>query len=344
MIYRAIKYGWHATAGMLLVALLISCEKPKEQAYEFAIPAGLESLQVNVPSDNPMTHARVELGQKLYFDERLSVDATVSCATCHVPTLSFTDGRVTSVGVYGLTAGRNAPTLINRVFGQEQFLDGRAGSIEEAVLMHIRNENEMRTTPERVAQILNQDQAYRQEFQQAFGTEATPDAIARALAAFVRTFLSGNSDYDRYVAGEQDALSESARRGLALFRSDRLRCSTCHAGPNFSDEQYRSNGAGMDAFEPDAGRFLVTGDSSDFGKFKTPTLRDIARTAPYMHDGSVRTLREVVRFYNRGGIEHSNRSPLVKPLNLTDAEIEDVVNFLRSLQGSNMLFFSSNTP
>ncbi len=324
-------------AGLLMVLFYSAgCGKKESVPKQFtlAIPPGLEQLEPVIPVDNPLTQAKVVLGRKLFFDERLSLDATVSCATCHIPLLGYGDGRTTSMGVYGLRSTRNAPTLINRVFGKTQFWDGRAASLEEVVLEHMVAANDMRNTPERLVSALTPDETYSQAFTEIFGAIAA-ETVAQAVAAYVRTIVSGDSPYDRFMAGNTDALDESAQRGMALFNSERTNCATCHAGPNFTDEQFHSNGAGMDSPSPDPGRVTQTGNESERGRFKTPTLRDVTRTAPYMHDGSLRSLKDVIRFYNQGGIAHPNLSAQVKPLHLSTQEQTDLINFLRSLRGSN---------
>jgi cytochrome c peroxidase len=305
------------------------------------IPLGLDQSAMQIPEDNPLTKAKVDLGRKLYFDERLSIDATISCAFCHNPLLAFADGRYLAMGVLGHKGQRNSSTILNRVFSREQFFDGRAKNLEEVVLAHIQNPKEMNNTLENVVKIISADKYYRQSFRKAFNTKVTTYGIAKAIASFVRTLISGNSPYDKFMAGDKNALSESAQRGLKLFQSERLNCTACHNGLNFTDENYHNNGAGQDLEVPDLGRYNQTKEDSDRGKFKTPTLRDIARTSPYMHNGSLKSLLDVVNFYDQGGIPNQNLSEEVKPLRLTEQEKLDLVNFLRSLTGGNILFMGN---
>ena len=328
----------------LILAILflgMGCKKepPKVEPYRLALPLGLDSTKEYIPPDNPLTAAKIELGRKLFFDARLSLDGTVACATCHNPSLGFSDGRTRSIGVYGQEFNRGAPTLINRLFSTAQFWDGRAKSLEDHIPQPIQNELEMRNTLENVERALRAGGEYWKEFQEVFGTDVTMEGVAKAIAAFERTLLSGNSPCDKFKAGDSTALSESARRGLALFESDRVNCIKCHSGFNFTDEKFHNNGAGQDQPKPDLGRFEQTKADSDMGAFKTPTLRDMSRTAPYMHDGSLRTLMDVINYYNRGGIPNPRLSRHMRPLNLTEEQKADLVAFLRALGGTNTLVF-----
>jgi cytochrome c peroxidase len=326
----------------LSIFLFAGCQErkpPQPEPYRLVLPRGLDSTAQYIPADNPMTVAKVELGRRLFFDARLSLDGTVSCATCHNPSLGFADGRAKAIGIYGQEFKRGAPTLINRLFSTVQFWDGRAKNLEDQAPQPIQNELEMRNTPENLERVLKASGEYTAAFQEVFGTDVTMDGVAKAIAAFERTLLSGDSPYDKFKAGDTTALSESALRGLMLFESDRVNCITCHLGFNFTDEKFHNNGAGQDQPEPDPGRFEQTKNDSDRGAFKTPTLRDMSRTAPYMHDGSLRTLLDVVNFYNMGGIPNPHLSRQMRPLNLTEEEKLDLVNFMRALSGTNRISF-----
>ena len=321
--------------------LFFQCQKTdlQENRYEFSIPLGLDESAVYIPEDNQPTLEKIKLGRKLYFDERLSLDNTVACATCHNPLLGFADGRSVAVGINGLEGKRSTPTIINRLFSKTQFWDGRAKDLEDQVLEPIQNPIEMKNTLENVVKTLNEDIIIRKDFQKVFGTDVTVDGIQKAIASFERTILSGNSPFDQFKAGDKKALSESAQTGLALFESKEVNCIQCHTGFNFTDEKFHNSGVGMDKEEPDLGRFVQTKNDSDWGRFKSPTLRDIARTAPYMHDGSLRTLMDAVNFYDKGGIPNDNLSEHIKPLNLGESEKLDLVEFLRSLSGENPLSY-----
>jgi cytochrome c peroxidase len=299
----------------------------------------LTDLTLPVPADNPITEAKTALGQRLFFDPVLSNDRTVSCATCHKPERGFADARQLAVGVFGRVGRRNSPSLVNRGFGRSQFWDGRAASLEDQVLQPIRDPNEMDLSIEQAIARIEADASYVGAFRTVFERPPMAEDLARALATFVRTIRSGDAPYDRFIAGDQDALSPDQRRGLELFRS-KGRCTFCHGEPTFTDEQFRNTGVAwhLEPDQPtgrylDEGRFAVTGNSRDQGGFKTPTLREIARTAPYMHDGSLPTLRDVVEFYDRGGRPNANLFPLIRPLGLTAEEKDVLVSFLESLSG-----------
>ncbi len=320
-----------------------------------AAPLGLpEDLSTFIPADNPLTPAKVELGRQLYFDKRLSRDGTVSCATCHDPSMGWTDNEPVSTGIRGQAGTRSAPTVMNRILGRSQFWDGRAASLEEQALGPIENPVEMGFTHEEAAARLNAIPGYRLQFEAVFGGPATPDRIAKAIAAFERTVLAGAAKNDYYeqalawqdwdpededdpewrakglailAAAEEHPMSASALRGRELFFG-KAACSTCHFGPDFTDEQFHNLGVGMDRPDPDVGRMAVTGREEDYGKFKTPGLRNIHLTAPYMHDGSLATLLDVVQHYDQGGIPNKNLSENIFPLNLTEQEMLDLVAFM----------------
>ncbi len=294
------------------------------------VPLGLD-LYMAVPEDNPLTAEKVALGRHLFFDPTLSRNGRLSCASCHDPARGFTSGKAVSVGVFGRRGTRNVPTIINRAYGKAFFWDGRISSLEVQVLKPIQDPNEMDMTLETLVARLKRDDGYREAFSKVFGREISGDDLGKALASFVRTLLSGDSPYDRYVNGESEALSSAAREGLRLFRG-KGNCTACHVGPNFSDERFHNTGvAWRNGRLLDQGRFAVTGRDEDQGAFKTPTLREVVHTAPYMHDGSLKTLREVVEFYNRGGSRNPHLDPELRPLNLTAAEQQALISFLKSL-------------
>ncbi|MBX5495427.1 MAG: cytochrome-c peroxidase [Bryobacteraceae bacterium] len=294
-------------------------------------PLGL--LPVIWPNDNPYSPEKAELGKFLYFDKRLSADNSVACATCHDPKFAFTDGRPVSTGIKGQTGGRSAPTVLNRAFSLAQFWDGRAPTLEEQAKGPIANPIEMGHTHENVVKRLKEIPGYRALFAKAFGTEDfTIDHVAQAIATFERTLLSGNSPYDRYKAGDKKAMTPEQIRGMDVY-FNKAKCDQCHEGMNFTSNMFANIGIGTDKPDPDVGRYAVTKDPKDWGAFKTPTLREIARTAPYMHDGSLKTLEEVVEYYNKGGNKNKNLDERMKPLNLTDQEKKDLVAFLHALSG-----------
>ena len=282
-------------------------------AQTLPVPLGLDAF-IPAPEQNPITLEGARLGRQLFFDKRLSRDGTISCATCHDPAYAFADARPVAIGIQGQRGTRRTPRLANRAYGRSFFWDGRAPTLEDQVAGPIENPLEMN--------LPLADAARR--------TGLTGLALRRALATYVRTILSGDSPYDRYLAGQRDALTAAARAGLQLFRG-KAGCFTCHLGTNLTDERFHNTG--LAAQYPDAGRFTVTARPADRGAFKTPSLRDVARAAPYMHDGSLATLDEVIDHYDRGGRRQENLDREIHPLDLTYAEKQDLKAFLESLTG-----------
>lgn len=295
---------------------------------------GLEDPNGYIPKDNPLTADKVELGRLLFIDSRLSKNNTIACVSCHLPGKGFTDGKPVSTGVFNLKGGRSAPASFNRVFADAQFWDGRAATLEEQSIGPFTNpvEHGFANYDEMVVK-MKKLAGYRKLFKDVFGTDVTMDGVAKAIASFQRTILSGNSPADRFdYGGEEGAISEEAKRGLELFRG-KARCVRCHSNFNFSDEKYHNLGIGWDNNTVDLGRYMVTKNPDDIGAFKTPTLREISRTAPYMHDGRFKTLEEVVEFYDRGGIKNPHQDNTIIPLELTGQEKKDIVAYLRALNG-----------
>lgn len=288
---------------------------------------------VPIPSDNPPSEAKVALGRQLFFDPRLSADHTVSCATCHAPEDAWANHNMVDIGVGGRTGTRNSGTVLNAAYMKFQFWDGRATSLEEQALGPIHNPVEMGETLQHVVLKLKAIGAYRADFKAVFGTDVTTDGIARAIASFERTVVSGPSAYDRDVAGDATALSAAAARGKQLFNG-RAGCSGCHSGPLFSDQSFHNVGVGMDRPNPDIGREAVTRNPADRGKFKTPSLRNVGLTWPYLHDGSAATPADVVEFYDRGGTPNPTLDKRIRPLGLTPGEQADLVAFLQALTGT----------
>jgi cytochrome c peroxidase len=282
------------------------------------------------PAANPLTVERVALGRKLFFDPLLSSNRRMACSSCHAPEHSFADAVAIPRGATGHNGRRNAPALLNRAWGVAFFWDGRAASLEEQVLQPIQDSLEMGLPLAQLLARLQADRDYRASFSLAFSNGVTAGNVARALASYVRTIRSGDSPLDRYQAGDTTALTDDARRGLALFRG-KANCAACHLGPNLTDEGFHNTGVSLGG--SDLGRVGVTARAADRGKFKTPTLRDVARTAPYMHDGSITTLDDVVNFYDGGGKTNPGLDPEVHPLGLSASEKHDLVAFLRSLAG-----------
>ncbi|MBI3491409.1 MAG: cytochrome-c peroxidase [Acidobacteria bacterium] len=312
---------------MVLLLLLVA----------LVIPLGLD-LYMPVPEANPMTAEKIELGRRLFNDRRLSRDESTSCVTCHDPERAFSTDRPIAVGLLGRVGRRNAPALINRGYGRAFFWDARSSSLEDQVLKPIQDPNEMDLT---LAEATSR-----------VGLDST--TMSQALASYVRSILSGNSPSDRFINGDRAALSMEQQAGLQIFRG-KGNCTACHVGPNFSDEKLHNTGvawrphaeaggsglgAGVSGLQAgaglfaDLGRAAVTGLDADRGAFKTPTLREVASTAPYMHDGSVPTLDAVVEFYSGGGRSNPNLDPEIHPLHLTATETQTLIAFLQSLSGA----------
>ncbi len=293
------------------------------------------------PVPNPAPAAAVALGKKLFFSPALSVDGTVACANCHQPEKGFADARPASPGVKGGMGNRNAPSVWNAVHQQTQFWDGRAKSLEEQASGPMMNAIEMGHSPSGVVASVQALPEMRQMMAAAYGDDSvTIERIARAIAAYEQTLVRGNSPFDRFVfGGDKTALSADAQRGLELFRG-KANCATCHLigkeSALFTDHQFHNLGVGMDPAGEltDLGRFKVSGRERDRGAFRTPSLRNVAETAPYMHDGSLKTLKEVVDFYVGGGNGNPQLDPLLRPLTMfTRQERADLVAFLESLTG-----------
>ena len=287
-----------------------------------------------VPIDNPITPTKVLLGKRLFFDKRLSKDESISCAVCHDPARGFSNGKTVGEGIFGRQGTRNVPSIINRLFGRTQFWDGRSDTLESQAVGPLLNPNEMGINEELLIKRLKSDVEYQMLFQEVFDSAPTLENVSQAIAAFERTLLSETVPFDRYEwNGEKNALSASAKQGLVLFRG-KARCSICHIGTNFTDEMFHNLGAGEGVGRKDPGRAQVTKNPADFGKFKTPTLRNVTLTAPYMHDGSLATLEDIIAFYDGGGRPNSNLDKEIKPLKLTDRERADLLEFLKTLTGS----------
>jgi cytochrome c peroxidase len=280
------------------------------------------------PDDNPSSPEKIALGKQLYFDRRLSRDNSISCASCHDPAKGFSNGEQFATGVGQKVGGRNSPTVINSAFQKFQFWDGRAGTLEEQALGPMQNPIEMNMKLEEVVERLNAIPGYKSQFQKIFGTDAVPESIGKAIAAYERTLISMDAPFDRYKAGDHQALSASAKRGMELFFA-KANCSACHTGHNFTDNSFHNVGIGMDRPKPDVGREAISGLEGDRGAFKTPTLREVARSGPYMHDGSLKSVEEVVNHYSNGGIKNRWLDEELFPINLSDIEKQDLVAFLK---------------
>jgi cytochrome c peroxidase len=334
------------------------------------LPLGLlaGAAQIVGLDANPLTRAKIELGRQLFFDPRLSKDSTISCASCHHPDFDYAKDTQFGEGVGGQLGGRNSPAAYNRILTSAQFWDGRAATLEEQAKGPIANPVEMSNTHDVCVSYLGQIPGYKLQFERIYPDGVNIENVAGAIASFERTLVTAPTPWDHYeqlrdfksayeadledldalkeddpelydeylaLQANVDAhpISESAIRGGELFFSDKAACTACHVGANYSDELYHNLGVGMDSPTPDVGRFEVTKNEQDRGAFKTPTIRNVAQTAPYMHDGSQKTLLEVVEWYNKGGHPNPNLDEKIKPLNLTEQEQADLVAFMESLTG-----------
>lgn len=302
--------------------------KEKKGESLITIPEGFPKMEF--PEGNEYTPARWELGKKLFNDTILSIDKSISCGSCHHPYLAFSDSVNLSPGVFKRAGVRNAPSLANIGYHPYFLREGSVPTIEMQVLVPIQEHNEFNHNIVDIAKELDKDTTYVEMSLAAYNRRPDPFVISRALANYERTFISGNSRYDEYkFQGKKKALTESEKNGMTLFFSNRLKCATCHGGFNFTNYAIENNGLLKEYTDP--GRFRLTLDSVDYAKFKVPSLRNIALTAPYMHNGSIQTLDEVIELYNKGGVNHTYQNKEIKPLQLSEIEKNDLILFLRTL-------------
>jgi cytochrome c peroxidase len=312
---------------LIILALVIALPVGVQSAgFQLELPLGLQETAAYVPEDNPLTPEKIDLGKQFFWDKRWSKSGTVACVSCHPPDHGWSDPKQFSTNFEGKPTPRHAPTIVNRLFSDSQLWTGLRASLEDQA------KNDSNRSDDTVVAHLGAIPAYQEQHRKVFGRGLDADGVAQAIAAYVRTILSGNAPYDRFKAGDKNAMSASAQRGLALFEG-KAGCIRCHVGFNFTDEGYRNIGVGMDKPGPDLGRYTVTKNESDKGAFKTPTLRDVAKRGPYMHDGSEKTLEDVVAFYNKGGVKNPLLSPEIRALGLSAPEQKDLVAFLRALTG-----------
>lgn len=281
------------------------------------------------PEDNALTKARWELGKKLFYETDLSRDASISCASCHDPAIAFSDHVAVSLGVENRLGRRNAPTLANVAYHPYFTREGGVPTLEMQVLVPLQEHDEFDFNIVLAAERLQEREEYRAMSREAYESPVDAFVITRALGVFERTMISGNSAWDQYDQGDENAMDAAAIRGMELFFSKRAQCSSCHAGEQLTDFSFQNNGL-YSSYE-DEGRFRLTGEESDRAVFKVPTLRNVALTAPYMHDGSIETLEEVIEHYSSGIEDHPNRSSLVQNLELSSEEKVDLLAFLQSL-------------
>lgn len=323
-------------SGLLIVLIVWKCSDPGEKQAlvkrlqnQSQLERLLSEVEVPFPTDNPITAEKIAFGKRLFFDKRLSKNNDLSCATCHKPNKAFTDGLIKSRGTNGAIAMRNAPSLFNTAYSKSYMYDGEVKTLEQQVLVPIQDHLEMGSSMKEVLHKLSKDPEYIRLAKKTFNRELDAYVITRAISTYERTLISRNSKFDRYKKGEKSALNANELAGWKLF-SEKLYCITCHSGPDFTNYSVVCNGLYTD-YGSDQGRYRINGLEKEKGAFKVPSLRNVSVTAPYMHDGSIRTLKEVILHYSRGGANHPYKSSIIKPFQLTDLEINQLESFLKTL-------------
>jgi len=330
----------------ICAAVLASCKKDEgvkcestDAPFNLILPSHFPPIEF--PEDNELTEKRVELGRRLFYDTRLSGDNSISCGSCHGQASAFTDNLAISEGIEGRVGFRNSPTLGNVAYQERLFGEGGVPNLEIQILAPIGDENEFDHDVSFIETELQADPILNNLSLIAYDRDIDIYAITRAISCFERTMITGGSAYDKHVLGEE-SLSEDALAGMELFFSDELACSTCHSGHNFTDGGFHN--IGLYEIYADEGRFRITSDVGDKGKFKTPSLRNIDLTYPYMHNGSIQTLEQVINHFSSGGISHVNQSELVVPLDLTVSEKDQLLAFLKSLTDVDFLINPDLAP
>lgn len=324
LLFNKLLYG-------LIILFFVS--KPLEKESYLFIPVGFPDLEI--PLDNQLTSARVEYGKKLFFEKLLSRDSSISCASCHQPQLAFTDGREKAVGIKNRVVSRNTPTLTNIGYNSSFLRDGVNPSLEAQVIVPIHEKNEFDFQIILVAERLKKNDNYVQLSYKAYGEEPNPNNISKAIASYERTLISGNSRFDKfYYSGDSLALTKNEKRGMDLFYNQ-LYCASCHSGFNFSNGKITNNGLYKEYL--DIGKMRLTLNENDNGLFKVPTLRNISLTAPYMHDGSIARLEDVINHYSKGGKGHYNQHPIISPFEISNQDRDDLISFLESLTDSSFI-------
>lgn len=316
---------------LLLLVLFYACRKaePTIDIDHTLTTAPIGFPRIPFPDENPYTREKWELGKKLFYERAFSIDYSINCASCHKVSNAFSDNVSLSAGADQAAGTRNAPTLANVAYHPYYTREGGVPTLEMQILVPIQEHNEFNNNILIIADRLNEMPEYVEMSRKAFGKVPDAYVITRALATFERTLISGNSAFDRYSHGDSSTLSAQAKRGMQLFFSKKTDCSSCHSGFDLTNYSFENNG--LYEVYNDIGRKRLTGQDTDLARFKVPTLRNIAVTAPYMHDGSINTLYDVVSHYNSGGATHPNKNGLVRPLGLTGQEQADLVAFLQSL-------------
>ncbi|MDT0593326.1 cytochrome-c peroxidase [Glaciecola petra] len=329
-------------AFLLFILVFLPIETISAQTEnEFILEAGHESLQVwllpktpESPADNQPNAERIELGKKLFFDPRLSGAKNMSCATCHNPVFGWSDGLPTALGNKSMVLGRASPTVVNTGYNSIQMWDGRKATLEDQALGPMKAHEEMNMDLDALIKFMSANEEYSAHFKRAYPDTGVSEAsIAKAIAAFERTIISRTSPFDKWVAGDESALSPQQINGFKVFLDpEKGNCSVCHQAPNFTDNGFHNLGlASYGKENPDMGRYTQRPLRLMKGAFKTPTMRDIALTAPYFHDGSAANLREVVEHYQSGGVIKTNIAPNFTAAKLSDQEVDDLIAFMQAL-------------
>lgn len=317
----------------LFLLSLMSCHKenkayqPLEKDFTIVIPEGFSAIEF--PEDNGFTSERWELGKKLFFDQALSKDQSISCSSCHLPSLAFSDSMAVSLGVEKRPGSRNAPSLANIAYHPYYTREGGVPSLEMQILVPVQEHVEFDFNLLQIVDRLKEDEEYSNMSFDAYERDLDPFVITRAIANYERSLISGSSPYDHFINGKDSALNAREKAGYELFISEKTQCFQCHSGFNFTDYSFQNNGLYMDY--QDDGRYRLTHQEKDRARFKTPTLRNVALTAPYMHNGSIRSLEEVIDHYNSGGKDHPQKSPFIRKLHLSQEEKGELLAFLESL-------------
>jgi cytochrome c peroxidase len=309
--------------------MFAACSTAVESPPAPLVPLPKGFPQLPMPADNRLTAEKIALGKKLFFDKRLSRTQEVACGSCHLQEHAFADPNQFSIGVGGLVGTRNAPSLVNMAYNTSFFWDGGVPTLEQQAIAPIINPVEMNMSLEEVVTRLAADPSYVDMFRRAYDSPPSAGTLTRAIASFVRTLVSGNSRFDRFNRGDSTAMNASEQRGMALFFGEQGDCFHCHIGFNLTNNSIRNNG--FKGRTLDSGRAKITERAEDMGKFKVPSLRNIELTAPYMHDGSLATLEDVLAHYVDLNNAHPNLDPLMHPLSLSESEKADLIAFLKSL-------------
>ncbi|MEY3085492.1 MAG: hypothetical protein RL037_1672 [Bacteroidota bacterium] len=307
-------------------SILLKTEDKNEVALKGFIPA---------PADNPLTDKKIALGEKLFFDKRLSKDGTVSCANCHNPQKAFCDNLITSRGIKGQATERNSPSILNSAFLPTVMFDAHLKTLELQVIVPLQEATEMGHNMKALIPILRAIPEYQRAAKEIFNRDFDAYVLTRSIASFERSLLSLDSRFDQYKKGNKTILSKSEKRGMQLFMNE-LQCVSCHTPPNFTNYKAENNGLYAEYGE-DKGRFRIHLDSNDIGKFKVPSLRNIALTYPYMHDGSLKTLEDVINHYASGGAKHKNKHPSINPFIISSEDKKCLTAFLGSLTDTSYL-------